>query len=202
MLCRVDGCERPVYVASRQLCSRHYNRLITTGSVEDGPRARLSLEERFWRKVKVGAPDECWPWLGASKVRGYGTISAGGRGSPKLLAHRVAFMLHKGEIPCGDGAHGTVIMHKCDNRLCCNPSHLIAGSQSDNVADMDAKGRRRTVCRYGSDHPNAKMSEADVLEVLSSSVGCVELARKFGVSKTTILAIRHGKTWSHIRRKA
>lgn len=88
-------------------------------------RTNLSLAERFWIRVRLGSAKECWPWLGAANAWGYGYISIGGI---LYRAHRVAYCLTKGEIP--DGA---LILHSCDNRLCCNPAHLWKGTQSENV---------------------------------------------------------------------
>ena len=34
------------------------------------------------------------------------------------------------------------ILHRCDNRKCCNPQHLFWGTASDNVRDCILKGRR------------------------------------------------------------
>ena len=94
---------------------------------------------RFWCKVDVRAPAECWDWQGQATGSGYGRIKWGGR---LESAHRVAYELTFGPIPDDHaGYHGTVIRHSCDNRLCCNPRHLLAGSQADNVRDMVERGR-------------------------------------------------------------
>ena len=34
------------------------------------------LADRFWEKVDVHGPDECWPWK-ASNVKGYGQLRVG-----------------------------------------------------------------------------------------------------------------------------
>lgn len=92
------------------------------------------IQDRFWPKVNVGAPDECWLWQ-AARCRGYGQIMAWGRPQP---AHRIAYALGKGDVP--EGAH---VLHKCDVPLCCNPDHLFLGDQAINMKDRFAKGRVR-----------------------------------------------------------
>jgi hypothetical protein len=91
---------------------------------------------RFWEKVKIGAPDECWLWQ-AAKCRGYGSIFAWGRPQP---AHRIAYALGRGDLLLGDH-----VLHKCDTPLCCNPEHLFLGDQAANMKDRFAKGRIRVL---------------------------------------------------------
>mgnify|MGYP001550307413 CR=1 FL=1 len=148
--CSISNCGGTLYSAG--LCSKHYNRRLTRGTTEDGPRARAPLAERFWRYVDRRGADECWLWVGQSRNVGYGYIGVGGRAGGKILSHRAAWLLANGPIPDGDGHHGTVLMHTCDNRLCCNPAHLRLGTQADNVHDMDQKGRRG----YGNGWPTRR----------------------------------------------
>jgi hypothetical protein len=52
--------------------------------------------------------------------------------------------------------------------------------------------------RRGELDGNAKLTEADVLAIRASSDSGPVLARRFGVSRTTISEIRLRKTWQHI----
>ncbi len=102
------------------------------------PERRLDLERRFWPKVAVGEPDACWPWVAKARHKfGYGMV-AGGGGSGPQYAHCVAWGLSNGVLP--DGAH---ILHHCDNPPCCNPTHVYAGTNAQNRADMKARKRGR-----------------------------------------------------------
>jgi hypothetical protein len=91
------------------------------------------LSERFWEKVAVGEPDQCWEWTSAKIPVGYGQFFL--QGKPRY-AHRVAFEMTKGEVPPEMN-----VLHTCDNPGCCNPDHLWLGTQQDNVRDMMQKGR-------------------------------------------------------------
>jgi len=92
--------------------------------------------DRFWEKVEVKGDDECWPWK-ASQVgtTGYGQFRLN---EQKPRAHRIAWFIANGTIP-----EGLKICHSCDNTLCCNPAHLWAGTQKENIRDMISKGRGR-----------------------------------------------------------
>lgn len=107
--------------------------------MKPGPK-RKPLKERFAAKVKPGSSADCWEWQGTIKPNGYGIISKGGDSSKcgVFHAHHVAYEISNGidAIPAG-----MVVMHKCDNRKCVNPSHLAIGTAKDNVHDCIRKGR-------------------------------------------------------------
>lgn len=197
MICKEPNCKKQEYC--KGFCSKHYGRLRTTGTTADGPKARGTLRNRFWKKVDIRSESECWPWVGKTKIQGYGAISVGGRRSGKILSHRAAWVLSVGEIPTGLGPHGTVVMHKCDNRACCNPSHLMLGSQKDNVLDMDKKGRRKVVVTKGEKHHNSRFAEDDIRYIRSSEKSSADLAREFGCARQVVGSIRRRKTWKHVK---
>lgn len=85
------------------------------------------IEKRFWSKIGKKGNDECWEWKRHKTPLGYGRFWNGNR---LVNAHRIAWELINGAIP-----EGMNILHKCDNRACCNPNHLYLGDQSDNNSD-------------------------------------------------------------------
>lgn len=157
-----------------------------------------SVNERFFTRFERDQKTKCWNWLGALTAQGYGVIYGemlDGTILKRTLAHRVSWMLHKGPIPEGVGAHGTVVMHKCDNPSCVNPEHLILGTQADNVKDMVAKGRHvvgEWQKRKGIDHARSAFKNQSDIDLICATAGKTkELAEKYGVDVCTIKRIRN-----------
>lgn len=137
--------------------------------------------ERFWSKATKG--EGCWLWAAAvgNPPRGepYGQFWWRRRMTP---AHRVAWELTNGPIPAG-----MKVLHRCDATRCVRPDHLFLGTQADNIADMDAKGRRVVV--RGTRHGRAALSEADIASIRErrrSGETVSSLARAMGVARKTI----------------
>lgn len=95
--------------------------------------------ERFWRRVQVGAPDDCWPITGYIGKGGYGSAQMDGR---RTTAHRAAYVLTNG--PVDDTLE---IDHLCKNRRCCNPRHLEAVTSRVNMLRSGAPSARYAVAR-------------------------------------------------------
>jgi hypothetical protein len=112
-------------------------------------------------------------------VTGPGYVMVGGQ-----LAHRAAWEAAHGEIPSG-----LFVLHSCDNRRCVNVEHLRLGTHADNMSDRNQRGRTAR----GDRHGKAKLTDAQVREVLASPERGVDVARRLGVSKSLVSLIRAGK---------
>jgi predicted XRE-type DNA-binding protein len=95
-------------------------------------RPKSDETKRFLDKVKIMGAG-CHEWQAGLAKGCYGKFHSNGK---TITAHRFSYAKFVGEI--GD-KH---VLHKCDNPKCVNPDHLFLGTCVDNVADMDAKGRR------------------------------------------------------------
>jgi len=192
-ICTIEGCER--LLNGHGFCSMHYDRWRKHGSPFAGPRNHAPDEVRFQRYVDKKGPDDCWLWTANKLKAGYGQFQIGGKGGPTKLAHRLAFEYANGRPP----NEGMVIMHSCDNPGCVNPSHLSEGTYRENTEDMVRKGRNCFHVAYGEDSAVAKLMDEDVREIRAAEgVTNASLGRKFGVSPSTIKAVRNRTTWKHV----
>jgi hypothetical protein len=157
---------------------------------------KIAIEERFWEKVDIKGNDECWEWLAYVHPSGYGTFNIERK---MYQSHRVAWMLTYGEIPKGDGYHGTCVCHHCDNSICCNPSHLFLGTQKDNVKDRDNKSRGVIPDNRGENHGLSKLNADDVRKIRKiwkRGYSQSELAEMFGVSYATVYYAATRRSWA------
>lgn len=149
-----------------------------------------SLLCHFTRHVIVD--DGCWAWAGMTNgPAGYGQIYHGRKN--RFFVHRFSYEFHFGPIP-----DNLQVCHSCDNPGCCRPSHLFLGTQADNIADMDAKGRRKTTVFRGEDSANALLTEVAVREIRKSEDPRRVLALRFNVTPRCIKAVRGRQNWKHV----
>ena len=173
-------------------------RVVHTDEVAGSTPARPTIAPiiiaRFWSKVRVDPDDtQCWEWQGAYKrPNGYGNFKVGKRNVP---AHRLAWELFHGHP--GD----LFVLHRCDNRKCCNPKHLFLGTHQDNMDDMVAKGRSSRRDMRGTRNPSSKLTPEQVREIVDlMAVGKnnKQIAARYGITHQAVSAIRHGKVWGHL----
>ena len=69
----------------------------------------------------------CWVWLKSTSSSGYGQLTVKGK---YWQTHRYAYTQAKGDIP-----DGLLLRHTCHNIKCCNPDHLVTGTDLDNWHD-------------------------------------------------------------------
>lgn len=154
-------------------------------------------KEAFWSKVDVLENTSlCWEWKGAKKTKGYGNCRINNK---YYIAHRIAFWLVNGDFPCN-----FVVCHTCDNPSCCNPHHLMLGSQKSNFMDLLIKTRKHQIntSLFGSNNINSKLTENDVKEIRTlystNKANQKELADKYNVTPSTIGSIVRNESWRHV----
>jgi hypothetical protein len=195
--CSVIDCDARAVAGS--LCSKHHHRFVRYGDpMYINPRRIVgSLRASFEAKYEVCERTGCWNWRAGVNNSGYGMMAPTEWGT---LAHRISYGLHVGPIPKGKGPHGTCVCHRCDNRLCVNPEHLFLGSNADNIADRDKKGRQVTL--RGAKNVNAKLTDADVIEIramFESGAMLREVSERFSISKANASDIKRGRIWAHVK---
>lgn len=149
------------------------------------------LIERFNSKY-IKDVSGCWLWTASVAGKGYGQIKLPGQ-RKQMYAHRLSYLIHKGEDP-----GNKQVCHTCDNPRCVNPEHLFLGTASDNLKDMKSKGRST----FGEKNARAKLTESDVKQIiimLEAKIPQTKIAKVFDVHQVTISKIRTKIRWQHIK---
>lgn len=223
-ICSIPDCGK--YVAARGLCGMHLARLKRAGLPLPPTRqphqdvccapecdqrrytrlycaAHHALMKRQGRlrstKLKPGGPllfvqqamsqrtDECILWPTGKTPLRYPNVHVEGETFP---AHRYVCEKTHGAPPKGFEA-----AHSCGNRRCVNPRHLRWATRAENISDMDIHGTRPN----GERHAHAKLTDAIARTIKYDEIGShASIARKYGITQTTVSAIKRGDRWKHV----
>lgn len=135
----------------------------------------------FWKKVDKDGPGGCWIFTGSCRSHGGYGMFAVRRHMHK--AHHVSMAICGNPRP-NPAAQG---LHNCDNRRCVNPDHLRWGTHKENMADAAIRGR-------AGRHPNGqKITNAQALEIRTLGGRASIIAKKYGISRSYVNAIRNGR---------
>ncbi len=158
-----------------------------------GTKLVKSLKNHFFKYVVIPeSNNDCMEWQGYVNPSGYGKLM---HDLKPYRAHRLSYLVFKGEIP-----KEKEVCHMCDNKKCINPSHLFLGTHQQNMNDMVKKGRQNSV--RGSQHANSKLNESKVKEIkklLLAGVFQRTIAKQFGVHQSIIKEINLNRRWKHVK---
>lgn len=193
--CKIETCDREAH--TRGWCATHYRRVMRRGDAGESVAfsgTAKTIEQRLGEKSTYVPFCGCRLWFGASVPQGYGVTHFNHR---QQYAHRVAWQVERGPIP-----EGLLVLHKCDTPACINVDHLFLGTDADNRADMMNKGRSNPA--RGDNAGKSKLTAEIVKEIRAiykpydREFGGGALAKKYGVSPSTVTEVVNNRYWSHI----
>jgi len=136
----------------------------------------------------------CWEWTAAlggrrNDRRPYFTVAGSRR-----LAYRVVY-----ELVHGVELEPTVLVrHKCDNKVCCNPSHLELGTHQDNMNDM--KERERHGLPHHTVRAIRRLLNTKLVDGRSMHTH-KDIAALYGISRQEVTEINRGTVYKHVKEK-
>jgi hypothetical protein len=146
---------------------------VKTNPMPRGRKPNTSLT--FLRQIDPsGGHEACWPWLGFRNPKGYGQSSINNK---TILAHRWSYQHHHGVVI----SNALQVRHTCDNPSCCNPLHLLLGTNQNNVDDKMQRRRFRPKQTRFSQEDLDKMKQLRM-----SGISRDQIAKRFGCDKTTV----------------
>lgn len=168
---------------------------------------RHSLADRLWRNVNKDGPvpaacpelGPCWLWTKGDNGAGYGLLGTN-CGRSTMLTHRLSFELEYGPIP-----DGLFVLHRCDVRRCCRPTHLFLGDARRNAIDMIAKGKNahlRERPSRGEANGHATLTEGKVREIRARKAQGQkrrQIAEEMQLGHGAVNCVWYGRTWRHIK---
>jgi hypothetical protein len=162
--------------------------------------------DRFMKNVINNGPTECWGWKKSLDQDGYARVCfryIDSQHTINMSGHRFMMVIQTGQpIP-----PGLVVMHSCDNPICCNPNHLSIGTVADNNLDKKLKGREKAP--RGEKQPRALLTDEQAREIRRDAIvgyrsgrnngsNLKELAAKYGVKTELVRRIAKGELYIYV----
>lgn len=169
-------------------CSVHYVNNVVSGeafwkSVAAGkPPECAEIIARFGKFVQP-QPDGCWHWIGSRT----GSWKGGQHGQfalyhgDHIYAHRFAHLIFTGPIP-----DGLLVRHTCDVGYCVRPSHLLLGTQKDNLQDAVARDR---LPKYRAPRKLTSQQVIAIRHERMRGTTLAAIATQFGVTRACVSQI-------------
>lgn len=149
------------------------------------PRKSLTLARVFARCTPTESG--CLIWQGACNSEGYGHLKVAGK---IKLAHRVVAELS------GHNIDGLMVLHSCDTKRCCEPTHLSPGTHKENMRQAAERG----LTYRGEQNVSAKLTEDAVRSIRqqAKTLSLKVLAELYKVTPWTIANVVQRRSWKHV----
>lgn len=146
--------------------------------------------------AKTVKTKSCWIWCGFITEKGYGRVHIG---RETCYAHALSWMIfNKMLVP-----EGLEVRHTCDVRYCVNPQHLLVGTHTENLQDMQDRNRRAHNFK-GHRNPTTHLSPTDVENIKLEygqgrkfGITQREIGKKYGISNSSVSKIWLNQTWKN-----
>ena len=146
--------------------------------------------DKILNKLEYNPENNCWEWIGCLNSKGYGQISVNNK---DLLVHRIIYEYIHGPTT----KEKPFVLHQCDNRRCCNPTHLYSGTHQNNQQDRVKRNPKSWA--KGEKQHLSKLTIEQVLEIRESDERLVVLGKRFNVHPGTISDVRKRKSWAWLK---
>lgn len=146
--------------------------------------------DRIFDRIEIDPVTRCWNWTGCLINSGYAQISTNNK---DILVHRIMYQYIHGNIPTDK----PLILHRCDNRKCCNPLHLYAGTHQNNTDDRIKRNPAAWI--PGSKGKISELTDQHILEIRSAKESNRILSERYNVNLIIIHYIQTGQIYKHIK---
>lgn len=186
--CSVESCQKPAKTGNK-LCHAHARKKWKYGDPLAG--RTNGAPKRLYLKALTYEGEDCLIWPFGKNADGYAIYRPKHDDRTQILSRRICEDIH-GEAPTPE--HQAA--HSCGNghKGCINKTHVRWATPKENCQEKIVHG---TTNRGQKCHSN-KLSPDDVRRIrkLLLTTPATAIAHSYGVGKSTIYGIKHGKNWA------